>query len=176
MKRIGLVIVWVLLAALPGPHRAGAQETVWVSSDNAALQAERSSESTTLKVLPAGTRLEVKEYRNRWYRVSAPGGLTGWIYRGKVSTRPPAGNAAGGDAGSMGSLLSGISGGSGIQADTADTSRSVRGLSPEAATYARETGTPAKYQQALDRVLSMEATDAQINWFLKVEKIGEYAE
>lgn len=177
MKRF-VFLPALMLLLLVGIGSAHAQDTVWVSADRTALQSERSSSSRTLAQLSAGTRLKVLDYQNRWYRVAAPDGRTGWIYRGKVTTRQPAASAAPAASGtdSVGSLLGGVSGQSGIQAGATDTSRSIRGLSPEALAYASQTQTPEVYRNALDRVLAIEAEAAQINWFLKTEKIGEYAE
>jgi hypothetical protein len=115
--------------------------------------------------------LTVLAYENRWYRVRTPGGDEGWIYRGRVSVEPPAAD----NGGETGNLLSGL-GGSSIAADEADTARSIRGLSKETETYAKNTATPEKYQKALDDVLAVKVTEAEIQDFLRNGKIGEYAQ
>ena len=176
MKRtIGLTgagwLMVLLVAAL-----AAAQQRLWVTASGAQLKAQRGATADTVAQLPVGSELTVNAYQRRWYQVTTADGATGWIYRGKVAAQPPAATTAGDNAGSVGDLLGGMSGDSAIQVSSAGTARSVRGLSPEAQQYAQKAKTPEIYQQALDRVLSIKATDPQINWFLKTEKIGEYAE
>ncbi len=162
-------LVGVALAILAAV--ALAQTTLWVSSTGAKLKAETRATSATVAEPPLGTELTVLETQDKWYRVSVPGGATGWIYRGKVSETPPAGSSAGGGGGLFGGLAS-----SSIQAGAADTSRSIRGLSPETTQYAENAGTPQQYRQALDRVLARQVGDAALDRFLREGRIGEYAE
>ena len=176
MKRLIFMIISILFLITPIPDQAEAQNQLWVSANHATLKAARGSSSETLAQLPVGLRLTVLSYKRRWYQVTTPDGVTGWIYRGKVSKQPPATEKKSGQDGAVGRILGDISGDSGIRADAADTSRSIRGLSPEAAEYARKTDKPEIYKKALDKVLAIRTTDAQINWFLKKGKIGEYAD
>ena len=150
-------------------------QKVWVSSEDATLQKERSLSSETIAEVKRGTELTVLAMENRWYQVTGPDGKTGWIFRGKVSAEPPA--DTGGDSSSVGigGLLGGLTG-STIEADAADSSRSIRGLSPEAREYARQTGSPNENQAALDMVLSLTVDKNEIDQFLKEGKIGEYAD
>jgi hypothetical protein len=149
-------------------------EKVWVTSEDATLQSERSTSSETVATLKRGTQLSVSAFENRWYKVTAPDGKTGWIFRGKVATEPPADIASDSGSGGIGGLLGGLTGSS-IEADAADSSRSIRGLSPEAQEYANQTGTPAESRAALDMVLSLTMDKSDIDLFLKEGKIGEYA-
>lgn len=149
-------------------------QKVWVSSEDATLQSERSISSETIAAVKRGTELIVSTFENRWYKVTAPDGKTGWIFRGKVSTEPPADTGGGSGSGGVGGLLGGITG-STIEADAADSSRSIRGLSPEAQEYAQQAGTPAESQAALDMVLSLTLDKSDVDEFLKEGKIGEYA-
>lgn len=148
-----------------------AQTTLWVSSTGAKLKAETRATSATVAELPLGTELTVLGSEDKWYRVSAPEGGTGWIYRGKVSETPPAGPSAGGGGGLFGGLTS-----SSIEAGAADTSRSIRGLSPEVTEYADSAGTPEDYRRALDRVLAYRVGETELDQFLREGHIGEYAE
>ncbi|RJP45703.1 MAG: SH3 domain-containing protein [Desulfobacteraceae bacterium] len=149
-------------------------DKVWVTSEDATLQSERSTSSETVATLKRGTQLSVSTFENRWYKVIAPDGKTGWIFRGKVSAEPPADIASDSGSGGIGGLLGGLTGSS-IEADAADSSRSIRGLSPEAQEYANQTGTPAESRAALDMVLSLTMDKSDIDLFLKEGKIGEYA-
>lgn len=149
-------------------------QKVWVTSEDATLQSERSTSSEAVTAVKRGTELSVSAFENRWYKVTAPDGKTGWIFRGKVSTEPPPDSGGGSGSAGIGGLLGGLTGSS-IEADAASSSRSIRGLSPEAKEYAQQTGTPAESQAALDMVLSLTLEKSDIDRFLKDGKIGEYA-
>ncbi len=171
--------MFFLLAATDSMDQEAAdadeKELVWVSSDGAKLKESRKSSSDTIGELPVGMELTVLAYEKRWYHVTTPDELSGWIYRGKISKEPPeADEDSEGDDGS-GELLSAITG-SDIESDEADTARSIRGLSPEAVEYAKNAGTPLECQKALDQVLAYKTTDAEIDRLLKEAKIGEYAD
>jgi len=170
MKRLALWVSMLAVLALI-TSTASAQEKVWVSAAKARIQAEKSASSDVVSTPAVGTELKVLAFEDRWYRVQAPDGGEGWIYRGRVSLEPPA-QEKGDDPGNLMSAL----GGSQIKATEADTARSIRGLSKETDAYARNTGTPEKYKKALDGVLAMKVTEKELRDFLKSGKIGEYAE
>lgn len=174
MKTIPVRLMMTLVILSLSAFAFANVEKVWVTSEDATLQAERSTSSETVATVKRGTLLTVSAFENRWYKVTAPDGKTGWIFRGKVSTEPPADVADSGSGGGVGGLLGGLTGSS-IGADAADSSRSIRGLSPEAQEYAHQTGTPAESQAALDMVLSLTLDKAELDQFLKEGKIGEYA-
>ncbi len=157
------------------PANSDEPETVWVASDGAMLKEERKASSDTIAELPVGMELMVLEYKKRWYHVTTPEDLTGWIYRGKISKEPPEEEGDSGEGDATGDLLSAISG-SDIKSDESDTARSIRGLSPEAEAYATSAGTPRECKEALDQVLSYKSSGDDIHQLLKEEKIGEYAD
>jgi len=170
LKLLPAVMVFWCLMVVP----ALAGNELWVTSPNAKLKAKRSASSETIAELPVGSRLNRISYEKRWYKVSAKGGLTGWIYRGKVSENKPEKSPDEEDD-SLGDLMVGLTGSS-IEADAADSSRSIRGLSPEAQAYADQTGTPQTYRDALDEVLGVKTEDHELEKFLEAGKIGEFAE
>jgi uncharacterized protein YgiM (DUF1202 family) len=175
MKRIisrHFVASFIVLLTLT---QAAALQNVWVSSAGAKLMADKAASSRTLAKLPVGAKLTVLALENKWYFVKTSSGKKGWIYRGRVSEKPPAASGETGEKDSLGGLLAGATGGS-IRADEADTDRSIRGLSPEARKYARQTGKSEQYQKAVDQVLSMQTKDAEIERFLQKGSIGEYAQ
>jgi len=148
-----------------------AEASLWVSSTGAKLKADTKATAATVADVPIGAQLQVLEAKDTWYRVTAPGGAQGWIYRGKVSeTAPAAPSGTGG-----GGLFGGLTGGSTNQAASADTSRSIRGLSPETTEYADAAGTPKENREALDRVLALKVDAAELEQFLQEGRIGEYA-
>lgn len=173
MKKNILILILVVFSVFvaAGLHAA---DQVWVSVESASLKADRGISAADVATLSKGTALTVLDYQKRWYRVKTPDGLDGWIYRGKITKTPPEktdGNTGSGLGGLLGDLT-----GSSIEADTADSSRSIRGLSPEAAEYAKQTGTDAAYQKALDSVLDRKISDGEVEAFLKKGRIGEYAD
>lgn len=148
---------------------------VWVNADKTKVKADRKSSSATIAELPKGTRLSVSDYQKKWYQVALTNGKTGWIYRGKVSTAEVEKEEQDGEGGSIGGLLGDLTGSS-ITADNTDSSRSIRGLSPEAAEYAKQKGTPEVYRHELDIVIARKVSPEEIDQFLQQGKIGEYQE
>ncbi len=174
MKKNVILVTGVLFLMFFSGNGICVAQKLWVSSIGAKLKLENKSSSKTVAELGVGTELTVIQFKNRWYEVSTPSGKKGWIYRGKVSTSPPPKEEKK-KGGGLGNLLGDLSG-SNIQANNTDTSRSIRGLSPEADEYAKQSGTPKQHKQALDRVIARKTTKAELEWFLKNGKIGEYAE
>ena len=177
MKKLFQPLLYITVFLFSAVTITLANQTLWVTSENADLKSERSISSDTIAVLDRGSELIVQAFESRWYQVKTTDGKTGWVYRGKVSeTKPEASETeTKEDSGGIGGLLGGL-GGSSVGTDAADSARSIRGLSPEAEAYAKTTGTPKQSQQALDQVLSMSISNRDIETFLKNGKIGEYAE
>jgi len=175
MKRYILLLITTLFLVVT-IQSSEASQKMWVSSKGAKLKAQNQSSSETIASLQPGLQLNVITYEKRWYKVSTPDKKTGWVYRGRVSkARPEIAEEKDSEEGSLGSLF-GDSSGSSIQADSADSSRSIRGLSPEAEEYARQSGSPKKCRKALDSVLALKTKDKDIENFLQKGKVGEYAE
>jgi hypothetical protein len=78
----------------------------------------------------------------------------------------------GGDAGLFGGTMQQ----SQIQTAKADSARSIRGLSPEVAQYAKQRGTPEAFRKELDKVLARKVSPRELRTFLRDGKIGEYAQ
>lgn len=170
MKKDLLVLVVVVslgmvISVVPAAMGAG---KVWVTSEGTKLQADKSASSSTVVKLPVGTELSLLASESSWYQVSTGSGKKGWVYRGKVSTMPPKAQQQGGS-----NLFAALPGSS-IQANKADTSRSIRQLSAQDGTSSRQVD-PAVYHQALNEVLNMKVTEAEVERFLKEGRIGEYA-
>jgi hypothetical protein len=94
----------------------------------------------------------------------------GWVYAGRVADSPPAVEVTS-DGGLFGDVLQG----SQIRTAKADSARSIRGLSPETAQYAKQRGTPEIYKKELDRVLAQKVSTKELRTFLKDGRIGEFA-
>ncbi|MDD5105788.1 MAG: SH3 domain-containing protein [Desulfuromonadaceae bacterium] len=162
----------VTLAILLCATVAGAAEKRWVSSEGTSLKVEASAAAENIADLPVGTEVAVIESGGRWLKVKTVEGKEGWLYAGRISDTPPVGEVSGGDDGIFGASLQK----SQITTAKADSARSIRGLSPGAAQYAKDKGTPEMYKKALDIVLARKVSDKELKAFLKDGKIGEYAQ
>ena len=162
-----MVVAAVLLAA----SLALADEIRWVSSDGTSLKSEASASSLSVAEVPVGTEVTVVEGGGRWLKVRTAAGKEGWVYAGKISDTPPAAEVSGGDGGIFGDSMQK----SQITTAKADSARSIRGLSPEAARYAKDRGTPEVYKKSLDLILSRKVSDRELKAFLTEGRIGEYA-
>ncbi len=168
MTRSMVAVLALLLAA----SIAMAEEKRWVSSEGTALKAEASATSENVADLSVGTEVAVVESGGRWLKVRTSAGKEGWVYAGRVSETPPAAEVAGGDGGIFGDSMKS----SQIKTAKADSARSIRGLSPGAAQYAKDRGTPEMYRKSLDVVLARKVSAKELKAFLKEGKIGEYAQ
>ena len=164
-----VITAFALLLALT-VTAAFAQEKRWVASDGTTLKNEASISSADLSSLPVGTELSVIESGGRWLKVKAPGGKEGWVYAGRVADARPSAEVTG-EAGLFGGTMQQ----SQIQTAKADSARSIRGLSPEAAQYAKQRGTPEVFRKELDKVLARKVSTGELRAFLRDGKIGEYA-
>lgn len=162
----------VLLALLLFAATVFAEEKRWVSSEGTSLKAEASATSDTVVDVLVGTEVAVVESGGRWLKVKTAAGKEGWVYAGRVSDTPPAGEVAGGDGGIFGASMQK----SQINTAKADSARSIRGLSPDAAKYAKDKGTPEATKKALDIVLARKVSPKELKAFLKEGRIGEYAQ
>ena len=164
------VVAAILAVALAAAAAYGAEKR-WVVSDGTALKAEQSVSAASVADLPVGTELELVEDGGRWLKVQTPDGRQGFVYAGRVSDTAPVAEVDGGEG-----LFGGAVQGSQITTAKADSARSIRGLPPETAQYAKQRGTPENLKKELDRILARKVTDKEINAFLKEGKIGEYAQ
>lgn len=164
-----LVAKLVLLLALTAAT-AFAEDKRWVSSDGTTLKSQASVSAGDVKSLPVGSELTVLEDGGRWIRVRTSDGTEGWVYAGRISDTAPAAEVT--DGGAFGGALQG----SQIETAKADSARSIRGLSPETAAYAKQRGTPEAYKKDLDKVLARKVSPQDLKAFLREGKIGEYAQ
>lgn len=160
------------LALLLAASVAMAEEKRWVSSEGTALKAEASATSENIADVQIGTAVTVVESGGRWLKVRTATGKEGWVYAGRVSDTPPVAEVSGDDGGLFGATMQK----SQISTAKADSARSIRGLSPESAQYAKDRGTPEVYKKSLDVVLARKVSVKELKAFLKEGKIGEYAQ
>lgn len=168
LTRSLLVITGLLLAA----SVALAEEKRWISSEGTALKAEASATADNIADVLVGTEVTLVESGGRWMKVRTADGKEGWVYAGRVTDSPPAAEVAGDGGGIFGDSMKK----SQINTAKADSARSIRGLSPGAAQYAKERGTPEMYKKTLDGVLARKVSAKELKAFLKDGGIGEYAQ
>lgn len=149
---------------------AMAEEKRWVATEGTTLKQGASASAADLASLSVGTELSVLETEGRWLKVQTANGKEGWVYAGRVSDAIPTAEVSG-EAGLFGDSMQQ----SQIETAKADSARSIRGLSPEAAQYARLRGTPESFKKELDKVLARKVTRRELQAFLRDGKIGEYA-
>lgn len=169
MNRISVSTVILLLVLCAVPVLCA--EKRWVASEGTALKADASVTAGTVADLAVGAELTLIESGGRWLKVSTSDGKEGWVYAGRVSDAPPAAEVSG-EGGLFGDSMQK----SQINTAKADSARSVRGLSPEVAQYAKQRGTPENLKKELDKILARKVTDKELKAFLKEGKIGEYAQ
>jgi uncharacterized protein YgiM (DUF1202 family) len=162
----------VLLALLLMATAAMAEETRWVSSEGTTLKSEASASSENVADVVVGSEVTVVESGGRWLKVRTIDGKEGWVYAGRVSDTAPAGEVTGSDGGLFGDSMQK----SQINTAKADSARSIRGLSPETAQYAKNRGTPEVIKKSLDGVLQRKVSAKELKAFLHEGKIGEYAQ
>ena len=148
-----------------------ADEKRWVSGEGTALKTEASTVSDSIIDVQVGTEVTIVESAGRWLKVRTLFGKEGWVYAGRVSETPPVAEVAGDDGGLFGANLQK----SQINTAKADSARSIRGLSPEAARYAKDRGTPEVYKRSLDVILARKVSAKELKEFLKEGNIGEYS-
>ncbi len=168
MQKLIITIIALLLAVVGGQAWA---ESRWVASEGTTLKAEAAATSDNLADLPVGTEVSVLEDAGRWLKVKTTAGKEGWLYTGRVADAPPAAEVTGGDGGIFGGSMQQ----SQINTAKADSARSIRGLSPEVAQYAKQRGTPEGLRKALDGIVARKVSPKEVRAFLQEGKIGEYA-
>ncbi len=168
ITRSMVAVLSLLLVAIT----AMAAEKRWVSSEGTTLKAEASAASENVADVNVGTEVTVVESGGRWLKVRTAAGKEGWVYAGRVSETQPSAEVTGDDSGLFGASLQK----SQINTAKADSARSIRGLSPGTAQYAKDRGTPEVYKKSLDVVLARKVSARELKAFLKEGKIGEYAQ
>jgi uncharacterized protein YgiM (DUF1202 family) len=168
-KSVMIMMALTLFLAIAGGS-ALAEEKRWVASEGTTLKQEASVSAADLAPLPLGTELSVLESGGRWLKVKTADGRAGWVYAGRVAEEPPAAEVI-----DEGGLFGGTMQKSQIQTAKADSARSIRGLSPEVAQYAKQRGTPEVFKNELDKVLARKVSAKELRAFLRDGKIGEFA-
>lgn len=148
-----------------------AAESRWVVGAGTALKSEAAAASADIVPLPVGAQVLVLENAGRWLKVQTAAKETGWVFAGRLSSTPPVVEVAASEG-----LFAASAQQSQIEIAQADSARSVRGLSAETESYAKERGTPQAYRQALDKILARQVSKEEVTAFMRAGKLGEYAQ
>jgi len=143
----------------------------WVVGSGTALKSEAKATAADILALEVGAQVLVLENAGRWMKVQTSAKKTGWVFVGRLSSTPPVAEVAASDG-----LFAASAQQSQIEIAKADSARSVRGLSPETESYAKERGTPQEYRKALDQILSRQVSKEEVTAFMRAGKLGEYAQ
>lgn len=155
---------------LAGAYAASAfAETMYVKRAGTKLQAAGSAQSSVLGLLNQGAAVNVLSKSGRFYKVSV-GGKTGWVFRFKLSARPPAGGGGGG-----GDFLGAV-GGQQMAAREAGTGSSIRGLSPTSEKHAKSKGISETTIRSVKEMEAFRVTRGDLDKFLQQGKLGEYGQ
>ena len=150
---------------------SGASEIRWVVGSGTTLKAEAIASSADILPLAVGAEVQVLENAGRWLKVQSASKEKGWIFAGRLSATPPVTEVAADDG-----LFAASAQQSQIEIAKADSARSIRGLSAETESYAKERGTPLEYRKALDRILARQVSKGEITSFMRAGQLGEYAQ
>ena len=162
---LGVLISLMVLFLLVLPGTASAQ-TMYVKKSGTKLRASNSAKSDVLAKLKKGTPVTVAKKSRRFYKVSAPGGKSGWIFKFKLTSKAPQ-RGQGGDF--LGAL-----GGQQIAARESASGSSIRGLSPISEKHAKSKGISQKNIDAVKKMENFKVRSEEIEKFLMEGKLGEY--
>ena len=143
----------------------------WVVGSGTTLKSEAKATSADIVPLEVGAKVLVLENAGRWLKVQTAAKKTGWVFAGRLSSTPPVTEVAASEG-----LFAATAQQSQIEIAKADSARSVRGLSPETESYAKERGTPQEYRKALDQILARQVSKEEVTAFMRAGKLGEYAQ
>lgn len=169
MLRIKLNAAAVLLgiAALLAPGLA-LGETMYVKKGEVKVTADKSPMSPVVETLRLGDRVRVLEKSGRHYKVRAPSGKTGWVFKFKLSETEISG-------GSGGDSLSALTGESRIAAREARTGGSIRGLKEVSERYAKTKRLDPASQDAVQRMEDRMISRDSLLEFQREGGVGEFS-
>ena len=143
----------------------------WVVGSGTALKSAAAATSTDIVSLEVGAQVLVLVNAGRWLKVQTSDKKSGWVFAGRLSSTPPVAEVAASEG-----LFAASAQKSQIEIAQADSARSVRGLSPETESYAKERGTPLEYRKALDQILARQVSKEEVVAFMRAGKLGEFAQ
>lgn len=144
-------------------------ETWYVKKSATKLQAEAEARSKVVNKLNKGTPVDVLEKSGKFYKVSV-GGETGWIFRFKLTKKPPSGGGGDGD------VLGALGGQQQIAARESAYGSSIRGLSPISEEHAIKKGASPASIESVKEMERYKVDDETLDKFLEQGRLGAYAD
>jgi hypothetical protein len=171
MFLLGYLVMGGNWSAATAAAPATATANRWVVGTGTALKSEAMATSADIVPLEVGAQVQVLENAGRWLKVQTAAKKVGWVFAGRLSSTPPVTEVGASDG-----LFAASAQQSQIEIAKADSARSVRGLSAETESYAKERGTPQEYRKALDQILARQVSKEEVVTFMRAGKLGEYAQ
>ncbi len=144
-----LAAVTVLIAA----------QTLIVKVQTTALRSEPKFYAPVITTLKAGTQLTQLQAQGDWLKVQVAGGQTGWVHKSAVETKKFNLMAAGG--------------GAKTQASAGEVALAAKGFNKQVEDSYKARHGEANFA-AVDAMLKVKATPAEVEAFLKRGKLGEF--
>lgn len=157
MKRTQRLPVWIgALVVLTAVLLA---ETVVVKIQTTGLKKEPKFYAQTLATLKAGDSLEKLSSQEGWFKVKTPAGAIGWVHSSAVETKKF-------------NLLA-VNGNVKSQASASEVALAGKGFNKQVEDNYKTRHKEANFA-AVDRMLKIGATPAEVQAFLKQGKLGEF--
>jgi len=168
---LGIIGVLLLGSLATAADSNPSGENRWVIGAGTTLKAEAAASSNDIAPLGIGDKVIVLESSGRWLKVRSAAKETGWVFAGRLSSTPPVAEVVASD-----DIFAASAQQSQIEIAQAESARSIRGLSAETASYAKERGTPQEYRHALDQILARKVSKDEVTTFMREGRLGEYAQ
>jgi uncharacterized protein YgiM (DUF1202 family) len=162
---LAMVTLGTALALVPSLLFA---QTMYVSRDEVKLTEEKSPTSKVVETLRRGAQVRVIEKSDRHFKVQAPSGKTGWVFKFTLSDQQVGG-------GSGGNLLSAVTGDTRIAAREAGTGGSIRGLKETSERYATSKRVDQASKDAVQRMEDRVIPREELLKFQREGSVGEFS-
>jgi uncharacterized protein YraI len=160
VRMSAVVAALLLLLSLPA-----LAETMYARTSTA-VRSGKGLSAETIGTLKQGDAVTVVAREGSYYRL-AFGGRTGYVYFNKLSQEKPEDVAA---------LLGSGPGGGGIELTELEAGGALRGLSPMAEQYARQSQVPPWAVQAVEAMGARKISAEELEAFQREGGLGEYRE
>lgn len=164
-RYMATMTVGLVLLLTPGLLAA---QTMYIGKDEVKVTEDKSPMSRVVDTLRLGDQVRVLEKSDRHYKIQAPSGKTGWVFKFKLSDKK-VGGGEGGD------LLSGLTGENLIAAREASTGGSIRGLKETSERYAKTKGVDPSSRDAVQRMDNRVISRDDLLQFQREGSVGEFS-
>ncbi|MCP9452722.1 MAG: SH3 domain-containing protein [Nitrospira sp.] len=143
-------------------------QTMYVSREEVKLTEEKSPTSKVVETLRRGAQVRVIEKSDRHFKVQAPSGKTGWVFKFTLSDQKVSGGS--------GDLLSAVTGDTRIAAREASSGGSIRGLKETSERYATTKHVDQAAKEAVQRMEDRVISREELLKFQREGSVGEFSE